>query len=236
MRRRFRSRGLRRKKRVVWFVPPVADPPDDDGFVSCYSDAAAVVYPLGAGTSPTQFHSPIVWNIAQALSPLVDPGMKAHPTSERWTIERIVGDILISPIVVDAAINLTGYFGWSSRMGIVRGVTLGDALVAPSPSLNDSANASWMWLHSVIGAWPSLACDQCTQIPDAAHPQIPISSSQVLGLPTSIVVPVDLKVKRTIRPEEHCTLCMDFGVPPGLENGLVFYVTPKLRALLSRTV
>lgn len=236
--RRFQRRGFRRKSRVVWFTPRgLAHNPesDSDDLVpasgTCYTPKSFQVNPNGASTGPTILDSPIVWNLEQSLyllnpdtgDPNIDPGMVAHPLSERWTIQRIVGQVVvaINPIVVEVPNDIVGgLFHW----GIVRMSTLGSSVLTPSPRMPDTANESWLQLGRGVVAPGNIISTG-------------ISSATALQIPTTVVVPIDVRVKRTVRPEETVSFVFEGELGGDADvNNFSFFVTPFLRALLSRTV
>lgn len=248
--RKFRRRLSRRSPRVAWFTPRT-DGTAMDPTVSCWSDTDATFFPETSVSLPTIMISPIVTNVAQAELPGNDPTLNAHPLSEKWTIQRIVGSIhfnaepfgTIGNPPVNAADIIIGSV--LLHMGIVRMATVGDAFPIPRPSHNDSALSDWMWLHHQEMSTANIVCHTChyqvlkpsdSTVVDGLEIQGPVSSAEVFGLPSLLDIPVNVKVKRRIEPEHGLWLVCTATVQPGFENNIAIAMRPFLRAIISKTV
>lgn len=191
-------------------------------------------------------------NIAQAVSPDTDADLGSHPLSERWTIQRIRGQVLIDAInteQVQAALD-----GIVVHLGIVRMATVGDAFPIPQPQRNDSCLSDWMWLHHEQMSAASVACHDCQEtlvtsgtilsggttetvnLLSTGPTGTPITGFQVFGRPNLIDIPVDVKVKRRIEPEHGLWLVVTAEVAPTAVDRVELSVHPFLRVLLSGSV
>lgn len=247
-RRRF-PRG--RKRRVVWFVPRTSGAANTaDAAESCWAEVPSLLAPYNAVPAPpvTVLQIPLVWNLTESLDPTVTPSMTAHPLSERWRVERIVGQVLLAT-QHNPSTNPSIITGGIAHLGIVRNTTIDDGIVDLNPADNANAGRSWLWLQHVLLADDHTACfpcpidciwhdDQgCHHESEGANASYPLSASQIFGYPTARMIDVDVRVKRNIGPEDVLSLHVSFeqavfGDTPVVELG----VTPKLRVLLSRTV
>lgn len=246
-----RRRSRRRRPAVVWFAPRTESPNGGDWSQSCFADVAGPLWPTGSASSPIRLISPIVTNITQAISPTTDSDLNSHPISERWTIQRIVGQILVDVIAIPDQFGVvTSWDGVVIHAGIVRVNTIGDAFGIPRPDRNDSCLSDWMWMTHVQQSAAGVVCHNCpvnetmTGTGDAsgsgydvsgdiAHP---VTGYEVFGRGNLIEIPVDIKVKRRVEPEHGVWLSMTAETAPGAVDRVELSVRPMLRALLARTV
>lgn len=234
----------------MWFAPRTA-PTFDDPTVSCWSNVAGPLWPVGSASVPHILFSPIVTNIVQAVSPTADIDLNAHPVSEGWTVQRIRGQILIDAIAIpDQFGNVTSWDGVVVHMGIVRVSAIGDAFGIPQPQLNEACLSDWLWLHKVQMSAAGVVCHNCpvdettTGTGDAsgsgsdvsgdiAHP---VTGFQVFGAPNLVDVNVDVKVKRRITTEHGLFLVFTCETAFNAVDRVELSIRPQLRALLSKTV
>lgn len=250
MARRMHRRS-RRRRRVVWFAPRTSDTMNDPT-VSCWSDVAAPLFPVGSASSPRILVSPIVTNIAQAVSPSTDADLGSHPLSERWTIQRIRGQVLVD--VINTQQVPSALDGVVIHLGIVRMATVGDAFPIPQPQRNDSCLSDWMWLHHEQSSAAVTVCENCqstlvtsgTIIDGSTTETVNLLSTgptgtaitgyDVFGRPNLIDIDVDVRVKRKIEPEHGLWLVVTAEVAPTAVDRVELSVHPYLRVLLSGSV
>lgn len=243
-RRRF-SRRSRRKTKVVWFAPRTGVDGTDGPAYSCWADIDALLKPVGAAdTAHTIVISPIVTNVEQAITPDLYPdAMNSHPMPERWTIQRIRGQILADCIQTQSP--SLSWDGAILHAGIIRTQTVGDNLVIPVPHLNDSCLSDWLWMTHIHMSAGQLVCHDCPSTQtccDNSNNSVvgstgtAITGFQVFGRPNLIEIDVDVRVKRKVEPEHGIWLVMTAETAPTAVDRVDFTVRPMLRALLSRTV
>lgn len=225
-----RSFRRRRRPRVTWYVPPLFQANvggGDDALTSCYADTATTLAPLPVG--PTALASPIIRNFRQTVIGASDPvrdAAIAHPVEDSWRVRRIVGDIGIScNATQDAPTDVIA--GVRIRLGIVYISTLGDAILDPSPTLNDDALQRWLWLHTVDMAFANLV---------TVGTATDASSAQLFQLPVSGIVPVDVRSQVRVRTEHQLALIVEAQFGAALDTAFSVDIVPKLRVLLSSVV
>lgn len=246
MARRMRAGRRRSRRRTVWFAPRT-DPDHKDPSVSCWADVGLGFYPIGATGTPRLVWSPIVTNIAQAVTPTVDADLNQHPLSERWTVQRIVGDIAFQ------AYELPDQFGTTLRWdgvdvhwGIYRGETIGDAFPLPRPDENFSCLGDWLHFDHFSMSTAEVVCHDCDitygSVTDAGNcatcpgtTSTGITGAQMFGVPNLVWRHVDVKVKRKILPEHGLWIVACATVGVGAEEFVELSWRPMCRVLLSST-
>lgn len=243
-----------RRRPTTWFVPGFGSDPDFPhwGSFSCWADEAVVITPTNILLPPGGglFHSPIVWNLEESIDPTVDARMLAHPLSERWRVERIVGQVYLATEhnVLNPPDNST-FTGLLISMGILRTQTAtdGTATLDVDPALNANASRPWLWLNHLTLADDHAYCFTCAgEKPcndgngcgeHASADGVYASAYEVFGYPTAAVVPIDVRVRRTIRPED--VLSLHISCIQTVQRDTQYCnlgIIPKLRCLLTRTV
>lgn len=247
--RRRRSHS-RRKRRVIWWAPPTtplgATTPMNDPTVSCFADVGVGFFPVGSMGSPTFGLSPIITNLKPQISPdeLKYPEFSQHPSTERWRVERIVGDVAVQAIgTAQPSLFLDGI---DIHMGIVRRTATHDAVSMVFPDANDECLADWLWMTHFSMSAASTVCHECPiewdgtgdasgsgALGTAGHVVTPY---EVFGTPALTWTHVDVRVKRNVRTEDGIWLVVRATVGAGAEDRVALSWQPKLRALLSRSV
>lgn len=239
-----RHRAMKRKRATAWWVPRTSDNLDFPT-TSCWANEGEPFSALGSTSGlPTRVICPIASSEVQAISPDISQQMARHPEVERWRLERIVGDFNVS------AFGIQGFLdGFFINWGICRYKSVGDNTLVPSPTLNESALYDWLVLGH-FSVWSlSHACFNCTgqaTCPtgdpngcDLVDVNVPtaLTAFQFSGVPGDVWTHVDVKVKRTIRPEEGLAFVMEAeaGSLAAADRDVLSF-TPRLRALLSKIV
>lgn len=245
---RHRSRS-RRRRRTVWFVPRTGAGVDNDATFSCWADVGVGFFPKGSASTPNFIISPILGSLVQAIDPTIDPDMAQKPSTERWRVERIVGDVAVQAIQLgdpNAGGAVLRFDGVDVHMGVVRRDATADAVSPVFPVTNNEALADWLWMDHWSMSTAETVCHNCTgqtsnpggdcdTLCDAIMPTA-LTGFQVFGVPNLVWRHVDIRVKRTIRPEQALQLVIQAEVAPAAVNFVALSVQPKLRVLLSRSV
>lgn len=186
--------------------------------------------------------APIATSEVQAISPDISQQMARHPEVERWRVERIVGDFNVS------CFGTLGFLdGFFIHWGIVRTTVQDDLLRIPSPRANDAALADWLVLGH-FSLWSlSHGCFNCTgqatcpttngcDLVDVDMPTA-LSAHQFSGVPGDVWTHVDVRVRRTMRPEQALYLVVEAeaGSQEAAARDTLGF-TPKLRCLMSKIV
>lgn len=151
--------------------------------------------------------------------PDIAPGTTNSPQVSRFTVQRIVGEILVS--VNGATLPAVGNF-YSIGTGIYHSGLQGTNPLALDPLDVGHADASWMWLrHDIIGYTYAVHADFTTDV----------------GLTVPYIrIPVDIKSKRVLRGQDAIVLAMNWRQPAGADPTASVTWLPYLRILLSRAV
>lgn len=241
MARRFKSRR-RRRTRVVWFAPRTSTL-NTDAFTSCFADEGVGFFPKGSTSSPRGIISPIIGNITQALSPDADPTLSEHPLAERWTVQRIVGDVAVQAVSTQQL--QLAHDGVDIHMGIYRSQSIGDAVLDYDPTQNQECLMDWLWMTHFSMSCAEITCHDCP-VDETTNSQPPVETTgdigsavtgfQVFGVPSLTWTHVDVKVKRRVEPEHGLWLAVYATVGASAVDRVALSCEPKLRVLLSRTV
>lgn len=238
---RRRSRG----NQGFWFVPPVSQD-NADPRQSCWSDDDIALGNEGnSGGLPSVLIMPLVWNLQGGFDPdaigIIDGSnpsrLKAHPFSDKFFIERIVGDIMLQGQHIDTGLNdCTPTGPIQVNMSLQQTAGLGDAVVIFDPEQNDDAVARRRIKEvRCFVAQSGIRCHDCAgQVSgDDATFSTGIPYSQVFGVPTAKVLHIDWKrLKISVKPEMTLSLVVTMKSPCVDEDAL--FLLSKLKVWIRK--
>lgn len=242
---------------MSWWAPRTND---EFPNLSCWSDSPQFLNP--GGLNPDIGNWPIILESKQGMAPQTgdNSSLYAHPWPNGWLVRAIRGEIIIATTAPQEPPDAV--VGFMISMGILKDKVLDDAPIISSPETNGTCLDDWLWRRTIWVASQSIIAE--TSYSGSVHADIHLdkeagctdgcsytgaididdgekgtptilSASEYFGLPCQAVVPVRVKSKRRMRPEEHLTLIVEVSSEFEGDIGQVA-VTPRLRAVVSKPV
>lgn len=227
----------------MWFVSPTGGAYTDARYTA-WADDDFQLSMTGAVAGPTQLQIPIVWNPTGALNPAAVGALGglaselAHPTSDKWFIKRIIGDVMVQGQHVTVDVNNcipTGPI--LVNMSLQHTATLGDGLVTYDPAANDGAVG-----RRRIHEWHTFVSPEfvgCHECPGENHDGATTDSTVVtafqrFGVPTAKVIHIDVNPRVKLVPETMLTLIVTASSSCKDQDAL--FILPKLKVWLEQAM
>jgi len=226
-RRRFKRPWNRRVGRPgTWFAPAANDESTSVTAVdTCFTEFVSKM-----PDPPAVLVIPILWNIQQSVSDddldaLVAAGgdtghtltdnlnaLRHKPTLEGWTLRQIRGQVTIQGVRSSGGNSDITLIHAGIRVADV----LDDGILDYEPGFNENCLDPWMWMDT----WP------ITTAPN---------SFEKWGVPSTRTFHLNVKTKRRMKAEQVCNLYLQLDAPAS-DNTVSYFVSPKLRAFVRKSV